>query len=174
MPKFKKWFLNKTHSARDTENSPKSSQPALSPDPPVLPKIRACALTPSPSHESLVLAATEKSAFFQRLPLELRRQIQVAAFGGRTVHMDLQFDYPELPGTAHAGLRYESMNHRDCTAPLGWRWWSSVCHRNPMLEGWEDQCRTARNNATCFLWPGEIPWKCLLGVMGWLLTCRQA
>jgi hypothetical protein len=170
MPQFKKWFLNKIRGARDTKDSPQSSQP----DPPVLPKIRACALTPSPSQESLVLAATEKNSFFQRLPWELRRQIQIAAFGGRTVHMDLEFDYPELPGDAHTGLQYESWVHRDRTAPLGWWWWSSVCHRNPVMEGWEDHCRTARANATCFLWPGEIPGKCLLGVMGWLLTCRQA
>lgn len=172
MPQFKKWVLNKIRGARDT--SSRSSQPARSHDPPVLPQIRACALTPSPSQECLVLAATDKNSFFQRLPWELRRQIQIAAFGGRTVHMDLDFDSPALPGTDHAGLCYESWIRRDRTVPFSWRWWSSVCHRNPAVEGWEDECRTGRGNATCFLWPGEIPGKCLLGVMGWLLTCRQA
>ncbi|KAL2014783.1 hypothetical protein VTN00DRAFT_2308 [Thermoascus crustaceus] len=35
-------------------------------------------------------AAIAASTFFTKLPLELRHQIYVCAFGGRTVHMDLR------------------------------------------------------------------------------------
>ena len=172
MPKFKSWLFNKLH-IHSTKNNRKSSSPAPSTDPPVLPKIRKRALTPSPSHESLVLDTSPKCVFFQRLPWELRRQIQMDAFGGRTVHMDLQYTYPNLRGSSHAGLDNHYGRLWDRTGSLNWRWWSSVCHRHPIQGGWEDHCRSA-GGVYCLLWAGEMPAKCLLGVMGWLLTCRQA
>ncbi|KAF7511751.1 hypothetical protein GJ744_003482 [Endocarpon pusillum] len=148
------------------------SEPAIPPRLPILAPKRQHVLTPSPSHDNL--HATAKSAFFQQLPLELRRHIYIAAFGKRTIHMDLRFDYPEPPGLRHARLKGDCMHERERSELARWRWWSSVCHRNPLLECWLDQCRTGENNATCFLFPGEWPDKCFLGVMGWLLACRQA
>ncbi len=102
--------------ANDSKDGLNSSQPALPPSLPVLPPKRQHILTPCPSHENLIHHATAKSAFFQRLPRELRRQIYISVYGSRTVHMDLRFSYPELPGPAHARLNPESMNPRDRTA----------------------------------------------------------
>ncbi|KAI5457370.1 hypothetical protein BGZ63DRAFT_467274 [Mariannaea sp. PMI_226] len=74
-----------------------------------------------------------------------------------------------------------------------WYWQSSVCHRkrwNPDGEFWRyfpgmsgsananlppfrDQCRWGWA-LYCDEWPGDMPGKCMIGVMGWLLSCRQA
>lgn len=176
MPKLTTW-VRKIRRSRETKCGSRSSLSSLPVGLPILPKKRQRVLTPSPSDETLIQVAsdaTAKSPFFQWVPLELRRMIYIAAFGKRTVHMDLKFDHPELPGPAHARLNPDRMNPRDRTAAAEWRWWSSVCHRHPMVEGWMDQCRTGMSFTACFLYPGEIPDKCFLGVMGWLLTCRQA
>lgn len=118
--------------------------------------------------------ATAESAFFKRLPIELRRQIYIAAFGGRVIHMDLRFGYPELPVPRHGRTTGNGVYPRDRFAQPDWMWWSSVCHRDPMDEGYKDRCHTGSGDTQCDLWPGEIPDKCFLGVMGWLLSCRRA
>jgi 2EXR family len=174
MPKLSKWIREKIRGVRDRDDRLKSSEPSIPYGLPILPAKRQHVLTPSPSHKNLSFYAVAKGAFFQRLPLELRRQIYIAAFGNRTVHMDLRYDYHEPPGPRHARLKGDCMCERDRTVPPDWRWWSSVCHRNPLDDVWLDQCRLGENNAMCFLFPGEWPDKCFLGVMGWLLTCRQA
>ncbi|KAM7206139.1 hypothetical protein V8F20_002921 [Naviculisporaceae sp. PSN 640] len=65
-----------------------------------------------------------------------------------------------------------------------WEWWGSVCHRDVewrmredprkrlLAEPWRDTCR--EGEACCDGWAGAIPDKCMVGVMGWLLSCRQA
>ena len=136
MPTFRTWIRNKAVSAHDSSNSFEVSEPALPSGLPVLPP-RQRVLTPSSSHENIIRNIPPQSAFFQRLPLELRRQIYIAAFGGRTVHMDLRFGYPELPDPPHAPLNAEDTRLQDHTVRAGWFWWSSVCHRNPLLQGWE-------------------------------------
>lgn len=169
---------------------------------PVLLAPRPRLLTPSPSHESLVesaTAATANSAFFQSLPADLRRQILIEAFGRHTVHMDLSFAHPMVPLTEleartlagdirHCGLNCESnmLHHSplklDASKPKAWLWFSCVCHRDPeyqvrgnypISEPWTDACRTGAASG-CPGWPGEKPGKCFLGIMGWLLSCRQA
>ncbi|KAF6823161.1 hypothetical protein CMUS01_10808 [Colletotrichum musicola] len=79
--------------------------------------------------------------------------------------------------------------NRDKTLPQRWEWWSSVCHRlvrdvdvkasTHGLSIWPPQDCPAIDGchdgwACCAAWPGEEPGKCFLGVMGWLLTCREA
>ncbi|KFX94830.1 hypothetical protein V490_04145 [Pseudogymnoascus sp. VKM F-3557] len=67
---------------------------------PFLPQRRPRVLTPSPSRESLVLsaeAATSNSAFFQKLPTEIRRKILKEAFGMFAMHMHLSLEYPRIP-----------------------------------------------------------------------------
>ena len=174
MSTFRTWIRKKTLSAHDSSNSLEVSEPALPSGLPVLPPKRQRVLTPSSSHENIIQNIPTQSPFFQRLPLELRRQIYIFAFGGRTVHMDLRFDYPQLPGSPHAPSNVEYTRLQDNTVRAGWIWWSSVCHRNPVLEGWEDGCRTGSANTTCFLYPGKMPEKCYLGVLGWLMACRQS
>ncbi|OBT51564.1 hypothetical protein VE04_08388, partial [Pseudogymnoascus sp. 24MN13] len=81
------------------------------------------------------------SPFFQKLPLEIRRTIYLAAFGNRTLHMDLQYRHPHIPGSLHAGLNGED-NPFDVSIPKSWLWWSCVCHRSPYHQHdlWLDHC----------------------------------
>lgn len=175
MGKLSKWIRKKIRpgSHNTTNNDPKPLYMGI----PILPQKRQHILTPSPSHSNLAqspLAATASSPFFQRLRLELRRQICIAAFGARTVHMDLRWGYSEIPGKHHARTNGGSYYPPDRTLEPSWDWWSSVCHRNPRDEGWMDQCRTGLYNTPCWMFPGKMPDKCFIGVMGWLLTCRRA
>ncbi|CAH0004419.1 unnamed protein product, partial [Clonostachys byssicola] len=78
---------------------------------------------------------------------------------------------------------------RDRRRPERWRWYSCVCHRHhpdhqlshgrrgsalapTMREPQLDKCFQA--TGFCAEHPGKWPDKCFIGVMGWLLTCRQA
>lgn len=59
----------------------------------------------------------------------------------------------------------------------GKTWFGCVCHRLPGDDDFgaclvHDNCLEGR--ADCWAWDGNIPYKCWLGAMGWLLTCRQA
>ncbi|VUC28001.1 unnamed protein product [Clonostachys rosea] len=112
---------------------------------------------------------------FTHLPAEIRRQILIHAFGGRTVHLDLDFEHQES-GVGEL------------------RWSSCVCHSNkPGLSHklrysdeffkLRDKIRAAekRNPLDCPSIPEEllsqprpIPDECRVGASGWLLSCRQA
>ncbi|KAK4448984.1 hypothetical protein QBC34DRAFT_464244 [Podospora aff. communis PSN243] len=158
---------------------------------------------------------TSTSAFFQTLPPEIRCKILIAAFGGRTIHLDLRLLYPLRPQESsiaptqkkpffrrigsssrdnpppqsplwNQGPRHANTHHpddRDTTKPRRWEWHGSICHRpSPTLAGFdeypacEDECASGRASwrVDCASWPGEVPHKCLLGVMGWLRSCSAA
>ncbi|OAA59922.1 hypothetical protein ISF_05933 [Cordyceps fumosorosea ARSEF 2679] len=175
--------------------------------PPVLPRRRKHALTPTPSTTNLLstqprLDGTANSPLFQKLPAEIRIQILTAAFGERTLHMDVLLSYPPwrsqpvaheraVPG--HGGLFIEpsragdgkSYPVLDTTARQTWFWHGSVCHRNPpgteddggrhSVQPCQDLCRSGITpDDTCSQWPGVSPEKCRIGAMGWLRSCRQA
>ncbi|OBT73395.1 hypothetical protein VF21_08082 [Pseudogymnoascus sp. 05NY08] len=159
-------------------------------------------LTPSPSRETLTLsaaAATSNSAFFQTLPSEIRHKILKEAFGNYTMHMHLSYSIPKPP----LSIRRQDPKHRHANVrkvpPLPppqskfsipkrktWQWWSCICHRSSpwSLSRWppltwmekpcNDGCYTTVYSPWCEFWPGEAPGKCFIGVMGWLLSCRQA
>ncbi|CAH0038316.1 unnamed protein product [Clonostachys solani] len=111
---------------------------------------------------------------FTHVPAEIRRQILIHAFGGRTIHLDLDFE------------------HRDSN--IGeLRWSSCVCHSSkPGLPHKlryddffkpKDRIRTAekRNPLDCpSISEGSLsqlcpsPDECRVGASGWLLSCRQA
>ncbi|UNI17758.1 hypothetical protein JDV02_004078 [Purpureocillium takamizusanense] len=77
-----------------------------------------------------------------------------------------------------------------------WRWFGCVCHRFPSPEEEEagpallplgrrrnnpwnhfrepDDDRCLEGAGECNKWPGQWPGKCQIGVLGWLLACRQA
>lgn len=76
--------------------------------------------------------------YFTRLPQEIRHHILGEAFGNRTVHVDLAFDYPLIRGPAskrkdgqhkpsHCGFGSELI--RDTRRPKQRQWFSCVCHR---------------------------------------------
>lgn len=180
MSKLKHWMRNKLVGISDSKASKKDDQQWRLP---ILPEVRPRHLTPATSHESLLPNYNKQTAFFKNLPLDLRQHVYKAAFGGRTIHIELRFDHPTLAladpthahphDNVHAGLDPE--NRRDRSIPPAWIWWGCVCHRNPALEACEDRCRSGSTpNTSCFLYPGVMPGKCFIGAMGWLLTCRQA
>jgi hypothetical protein len=138
--------------------------------------------------------AQDGSQFFSKLPFDVRRLILELAFGKTVLHMDLSFGHPVAAleaGTAtprsHCGLNVTSPNRHptelrlDRGLPERWQWWGSRCHcvspagdsHSSVGKPWEDHCRTGTGHY-CDDWPGERPSKCQIGVMGWLLACRQA
>lgn len=148
------------------------------------------------------VAATQPAqlngTFFERLSPDLRRMILIEAFGDRTVHMHLQFDRP-LQARPHrkrlhaGGVDVLNQTHsasRQMKKPRAWQWYSCVCHRDPVWfversqgvgEGkmtsmpMMDTCLRGQPQC-CDRPPGdrEDMSQCYLGVMGWLMTCRQA
>jgi hypothetical protein len=147
---------------------------------PFLPAQRPRPLTPTPSQQSPFNLGT-----FARLPPELRRRVLIAAFGGRTLHLDMRFAHPrrgdafdlvaqEINNAAHGlGISPLSPDYfPDRDAPRAWRWSSCVCHRMlPPGSRFERRCveegrPVARYPHTdeclcgealyCYLWPPEI------------------
>ncbi|KAK3898788.1 hypothetical protein C8A05DRAFT_18683 [Staphylotrichum tortipilum] len=163
----------------------KDEQPALLPLPSLQPVDRD-AWTPDEQRQS---------RFFS-LPAEIRHMIVCAAFGERTVHIDLRLR-PRLytvetakgcsPSRFHAG--YLSLLTRwDLTLrpgidvrteedkKLAWRWYGCVCHRNrpgeTAVQPFNDICLQGRG--LCSDYPGNVPDKCMIGAMGYLLSCKRS
>ncbi|KFY37033.1 hypothetical protein V494_04900 [Pseudogymnoascus sp. VKM F-4513 (FW-928)] len=172
---------------------------------PLLPADRPSILTPSTSSEHLV--SFDNYGLFGRLPYEIRRNILIEVFGGRRLHMDLEFEHPFVQSSEpqteirHCGIRENQK--RDESIPKGWLWHGSVCHRptewsteeenrfghiiyprfkrrevelNPKTRPGEDVCHKGiANLSECGPLEGEGRYSnCFIGIMGWLLTCRQA
>ncbi len=163
------------------------SRRAPSPPPP-LPSPRPRPITPS---GSLPCRRQDQSPFFSRLSPEIRQIIMLYAFGNCCMHMDLSLDYPLMERAeryfsgskkAHAEFNLQ----RDRSASQQWLWRSCVCHRNapwtpPQHIWWRmgwfkpdiDRCMEG-DGFYCNSWAGDWPNKCRVGVLGWLLSCRQA
>ncbi|KAJ2980643.1 hypothetical protein NQ176_g2517 [Zarea fungicola] len=131
---------------------------------------------------------------FQKLPWELRRRILMEAFGQRTIHMNLALEVTLGENrhiiTTELRKRHAATprpRHGDETLPREWKWRSSVCHgpcfdhrywsmkppRGPGPREREDAC--LEGDAMCeYLTDQPLPFACFIGVLGWLLTCRQA
>ncbi|KFY45961.1 hypothetical protein V494_00692 [Pseudogymnoascus sp. VKM F-4513 (FW-928)] len=95
MPSLGHWLRRKFPRARckrPTEDEDLSIPKGL----PILPK----------SYEELHFnpLPSSLSPFFQKLPVEIRREIYLAAFGNQTLHLDLQYRHPDIPGPFHARL----------------------------------------------------------------------
>ena len=174
----------------------RKSQPLM----PYLPEQRPRPLTPTSFHYEF----SRRNWFFDVLPFEIRRKILCEAFGNETVHMELDYDHPmiplELPTEKH-GARNSILcrdtsrrSQRLFTGPKNrlrtndrqakkWQWWSCVCHQRTTVfsgvtmfteeEPWMDGCKLGINE-WCRTCPGNAPAKCQIGIMGWLLSCRQA
>lgn len=145
---------------------------------PKLPTPRPRALTldsspypPKPAETStsiLHTASQSSSPIFSRLPLELRMLIYGELFGNRTLHIVLEYTYPDARGIKHdrSGLA----THMDMGRPEQWYWWHCVCHRDPMIPPWLDTCR---QGVGTYCDPrGKDRGSCDIDI-GWLLTCRQ-
>lgn len=176
MPQIRKW-LRRIFGDKHEGNGRKASEPAIPPLP-VLPSNRKHRLTPSSSLDNLQPLIRPNGPFFERLPAELRSQIYVAAFGDRIVHLDLRQEYPRImeapTAPTHAQVSDDG-EERNREAGPRWVWWSSVCHRHPIAPAWADQCHLGSPREMCdTYYAGQWPGKCFLGIMGWILACRQS
>lgn len=169
---------------------------------PVLPNPQPRPITP-PSSVSEDLpsksAITRNVGAFARLPFELRQRILVEAFGEQTIHIDLVYGRPREEDKPQGGAsnKYHHLRRAPRPSkeeqrssalykfkPKRWRWYSSVCHSvapfeiqpwSRMDEPSNDACAATSDILHhCSWWPGEAPHKCQIGIIGWLLTCRQA
>ncbi|EKJ79608.1 hypothetical protein FPSE_00293 [Fusarium pseudograminearum CS3096] len=145
----------------------------------------------------------QESCFWFKVPPNIRRDIIRLAFGDTRLHLFIDWDYLDVPrqpsqklhcDIARGPLDDENMaKHRikrlkDETQPEKWQWWGSRCHRvhpnddgtlGPMTRGgsqgpWADYCRSGGSADICEAWRHQDgPSACHIGVMGWLLSCRQ-
>lgn len=111
------------------------------PPPPFLPAERAHQLENFRNQDPEV-NATNTSAFFQRLPPDIRRLILIEAFGDRIVHVDLQFlddaRYLEGYNRVHGNEPEHFLQtlgkwtpFSSSNGPPQWRWYGCLCHREP-------------------------------------------
>ncbi|KAK2613238.1 hypothetical protein N8I77_000162 [Diaporthe amygdali] len=161
--------------------------------------------TPSPSCQGSKSATSlllDNYGLFGRLPYELRREILIAAFGGRTLHVGLTFDHPlvrrppaqvaegEQAANKHCGLGSRLVP--DVTQRQAWHWFGCVCHRRTGYSASEIEQREAEMKFSRTIEPcddeclkGSLcscelqeatphSTECFIGIMGWLLACRQA
>lgn len=164
------------------------------PPPPCLPQNRPRVLTPSASQESLsaaAISATASSAFFQKFPFEIRNKILRHAFGNKTMDMSVSLGYPLRPlpkrkrnqTRRHAGIRAFFLKPRWRTSRTNrkvWEWFSGVCGHCPptVMNMYMDETNCDGDSlpgvrSCCETWENK-PTFGYIGVMGWLLSCRQA
>ncbi|KAF5566510.1 hypothetical protein FPHYL_3735 [Fusarium phyllophilum] len=145
--------------------------------------------------ESEIINATPNKGYWiwgdyeDRLPCEIRRQVLIEAFGDRTIHMDLTYNHPPMPGNkqAHAMIQEWRLG-LDKSRPKGWYWRGCTCHRKP--PPWHPAIATESLSARavdkdrccvglaqcCEMWCKNCKelYGCWIGAMGWLQTCKQA
>ncbi|CAJ0553145.1 Ff.00g116570.m01.CDS01 [Fusarium sp. VM40] len=124
-----------------------------------LPDSRPRALTPDATCSQSPVALFQKSCAWFKVPPNIRRDILRLAFGDTRLHLQLVYGQP-------------GGDSPDESQPQGWRWWSSRCHRLPHDD--TPQRRTMTKGGLPGPWDDEChddgaP----IGVMGWLLSCRQ-
>ncbi|KAF4948029.1 hypothetical protein FSARC_13847 [Fusarium sarcochroum] len=123
-----------------------------------------------------------------------RRKILIHAFGNRTVHMDLVLTHPlREPLGLESSFRSTDPKYRfsggglDTSQPKYWQWRGCICHRllppeykitvkfPHYAKPGDDRCCDGWG-IHCGVWTRKHgkPDSCWIGVMGWLVTCRQA
>lgn len=103
--------------------------------------------------------------FFSRLPPEIRSQIYLEAFGGRTIHLQRSY-YSDEAKTTTGFLRF---------------WWANMCVLDPWTDPFDDEGRHVPNCGghndydACNMPAANFGQsKVLLEMIGWFLSCRQA
>lgn len=179
MRRLRTWI----HKHRQTELT-NTSQPPVPP----LPSLPAWREIETASSAS----PTQPDAALFQLPPELRHRILLEAFGDGTVHMDLRFR-PPLHTFQTSGGREPShggypplltgwgtrppQEPEPRSSECAWRWYSCRCHRNQ--PGYDsppcrDGCLSGEAHCPGRPFTGFVPDKCFLGVVGFLLSCKQA
>ncbi|KAL6921120.1 hypothetical protein FSST1_005146 [Fusarium sambucinum] len=143
------------------------------------------------------------SSFWFKVPPNIRRDILRLAFGDTRLHLFIDCDYPDVPHEPsqnfHCDIARGPLDDKkrakrrikrlvDEAQPQKWQWWGSRCHRvhpsdagnlGPMTRcgsqgPWADYCRNGGSAEICEAWRRQDgPSACHIGVMGWLLSCRQ-
>jgi len=155
MISFRKWIRDKT--TRSKQRQGQQKQPYEPPALPYLPVPRPRSLISPPPDFDLRLSV-QNYGRFAALPYELRRQILVEVFGGARVHMDLS---------------YHSEQQQ-------WLWSGGTCHRRAEYSEVEQRERYDAGQLAMSIEPcddeclGEPDRMRSVGVMAWLLACRQA
>lgn len=142
---------------------------------------------PSEIRRSILVAAFGERTLHFDLRLEHPLRAEAPGANGRRGRRQPQHQPQPQP---HANAHMFNSYHRDPQRPQEWTWWSSVCHRavpywnfHPPPPGSghfadpaNDTCRKASGDLRhcCDYYPGIMPNKCFIGVVPWLLTCRQA
>ncbi|KAF6828318.1 hypothetical protein CPLU01_08593 [Colletotrichum plurivorum] len=180
---------------RGRKHRRKAEEPASEPPLPLLPAQRPRPITPTAITGDQVTAL----GTFARLPPELRQRVLRAAFGDRTLHVDLRLAPPQRQrgNLAMAAAAYE---HGAGSAPLRftgtdkenrqWRWYGCVCHRLLPRDSAEERRIFTARGISPYIWPhrdaclhGEAVmckvWaagecECAVGALGWLRACRMA
>lgn len=132
---------------------------------------------------------TRNNGSFFELPANIREKIITAAFGDGGLHLVLEYRqaYQRNP-QSHAGFwpgqsasGPSSDGEWDTSSIKTWKWRSCVCHRERPTRKWSamhislDGCLQGEPMSCAYWQIGEpMPGKCLVGVMGWLLSCRQS
>ena len=151
MARIKEWIRGKISSKPQRKAKQQEA-------PPFLPAARPVELIPKPAREGDIPESSrtlQNYGLFGHVPLELRRQILVEAFGGRRIHMDLSYRHPLVrksrnaqtsePGSSaeaarrHCGLGVDLVP--DDSRPKEWQWFSCVCHRRAGYSELEKQQR---------------------------------
>lgn len=169
MSALRDWVRREVRRARSTYS--KEENPGIPKGLPILPE----------SHHDLCFDPLPSlSPFFQKLPLEIRRAIYLSAFGNQTLHVDLQYRHPYIPGRCHTGLVGNSDAFDKSTAKA-WLWWSCVCHRCQFYPDdlYLDSCNFGVGHCDERLkddgsYVDERGPGCYVGVMGRMTSCRQA
>ena len=179
MSRFSNWVGRKFKRKQLQNGQSNQGLRDISEEMPFLPAERPLILTPTASQENLLLKSTASmSPFFAGLPIEIRREIYSQAFGKKTIHMALQHKYYER--SAYMTKMYPGSHPRriDQHRPLtseGWYWWNCVCHFTRDFY-FNDDCRHMEERYWTELEKrrGLPSGSFSIGLMGWLLTCRQA
>lgn len=127
-----------------------------------LPDPRPRALTPDAACSRAPVARFQESCTWFKVPPNIRRDILRLAFGDTRLHLQLIYDNSEDRG-------YDSPNE---SKSRGWRWWSSRCYRLSPDE--TSQRHAMTNGGLLGPWADECDEVgAPIGIMGWLLSCRQ-
>ncbi|KAK4506412.1 hypothetical protein PRZ48_000142 [Zasmidium cellare] len=141
---------------------------------------RSTALTPSPSSESLAVNPQALSRFFTGLSAEMRIAILTAAFGDRTMHIDLPKKRPCQAKNNSRLSRWRKKNTNQESPPD--KITGTVCRRRILFSiGGKKSYDPGVFADSCFLvstsdpgWPEVFLAMIRVGALGWLQSCRRA
>ena len=170
MPRLSAWVqsrLSRRH-AREQRTKDRIAFPLPSPPP----ARGHYVLTPSTSQRALPIPELPSSLFFARLPPEIREEIYLHAFANMIIHVDLQYKRVG-PIEGSAPTKGNKSTRGGCIQIEKWCWNALICQRLPMQEYFYDACQLGHNRPHSHLSAGPCSHGCL-GIMGWLLSCRQA